>query len=1196
MKKVACALTCWLVFASLATAESLDDPSMLERLEQQEVPYIAQYYWKGGLNDQLTEELFQEYLRMGFTGVHKVDQDAFKGARMFVERGLHGFMWQTYWAHPDPQLDRDGNPLEIWAYGCLSSEQNIAAGTETLLDYIKNNREILYTVGGRYVLNSWDETGLQYAHYCQCEHCQRLFREYLWTEVYKDDSAAQDTNGDGITFNADAGMVYEHWDDIPLPQFEDRFALPVLWKHFVDFTAWKTARFFARIEENVNQAGEPMDYTTFYHSTMFWPGVGPQLGITPYHHAQQSAILVSEFCIADWPVATIAASWNDRLSREYERGVYNYSWFWPGYRAGSEDFFVHEQWEYERALARKMGHALHGLLFWHYILPIYNHLPQQSAEIAYWHHFLQKHWDFLKKAEPSRAQIAVLWPGHSSVFYERIEYPKTDFGWGPQALIEGQYPFTVVQEEEVESGILGDYRLLYVFGVERTTAKVLAEIDKFIARGGYVCTDADSLLMEVDGSRSDLLKRRFGVDPRKKYKSAFWPTVLSPEDAAWAQVVDPLFGDGADEQAGEQAGEQALALAPTPTGLAQVGLDPGDTNTLLLEPHILPTRQVRTYHDVVTGVAAGGKVVGTFGGEPVAVETDRTVWFGNRPGYDIYAVFPRDILAAWGEPLYKNGEAPGWYDSTGAADRSDYRRIVTYLAEKARVRRPAIVTRGGDPAGHIEVAVKQDPKTSGRMIFLVNHEGIGGAHEVLIRNVRSGLEAWDVSNNSMIEADTDGRFTLDLEPWRARVIFVGPPRQAQAVSRQQANLMAVDLSPVRFTFGPKTLAEGPLPEVKGPPTPQEAALDDGEVARLTIRVSNTDPRASRLAEPILIPGDVLVRKLPALSVQGLRLASGEDAQWDDLDKDGVLSSADEIVWQADLAPGEQKTFTLSLHAQPVAAATPPGFALLVSEQDARVQVAGRELFIVGSENSWQFPQARTQRPVKHPGARFFPYGDVEGAAIATLADGPVRKLVEVTNGYQDGDWGAGGQQEREVVTTARYAIYARQVPAESHVYASIVHKVRENFVAGRFSMVGRLAGLAMGTGWYKDTLGRVGPVGGEAVEKNSGGWLAIRQGEDQVLGLLARRTEGIVAPRSEPDERDGLQVVESWLVRSAMDWNGADLANFIDLEIAAGNVFCLQALIILQEGTDWQGIDSLRQQYAEPPLIAIENCVLNEGT
>jgi hypothetical protein len=63
-----------------------------------------------------------------------------------------------------------------------------------------------------------------------------------------------------------------------------------------------------------------------------------------------------------------------------------------------------------------------------------------------------------------------------------------------------------------------------------------------------------------------------------------------------------------------------------------------------------------------------------------------------------------------------------------------------------------------------------------------------------------------------------------------------------------------------------------------------------------------------------------------------------------------------------------------------------------------------------------------------------------------------------------------------------------------------------------------------------------------------------------------------------------------------MDWNGADLASFIDLEIAAGNVFRLQALIILQEGTDWQGIDNLRQQYAEPPVIAIENCALNEET
>jgi len=147
----------------------------------------------------------------------------------------------------------------------------------------------------------------------------------------------------------------------------------------------------------------------------------------------------------------------------------------------------------------------------------------------------------------------------------------------------------------------------------------------------------------------------------------------------------------------------------------------------------------------------------------------------------------------------------------------------------------------------------------------------------------------------------------------------------------------------------------------------------------------------------------------------------------------------------------------------------------------------------------------------------------------------------------------------------------------------------------RLSAVGRLAGLG-GAGWYKDTLGRVRPLSGEAVEKNSGGWLAVRQGEDQVLGLLARRTQGIVAPRSVSDETDGLQVVGSWLGRSAMDWNGENLANFIDLEIRAGNIFRLETLIVLKEGTDWRGIDRLRRQYADPPIIAIESCTLSEET
>ena len=57
-----------------AGAESLPALSVLDAIKQEDLPYIPQYSWTGGLNEPLTEELFREYLRMGFTGIQKDDQ------------------------------------------------------------------------------------------------------------------------------------------------------------------------------------------------------------------------------------------------------------------------------------------------------------------------------------------------------------------------------------------------------------------------------------------------------------------------------------------------------------------------------------------------------------------------------------------------------------------------------------------------------------------------------------------------------------------------------------------------------------------------------------------------------------------------------------------------------------------------------------------------------------------------------------------------------------------------------------------------------------------------------------------------------------------------------------------------------------------------------------------------------------------
>ena len=116
------------------------------------------------------------------------------------------------------------------------------------------------------------------------------------------------------------------------------------------------------------------------------------------------------------------------------------------------------------------------------------------------------------------------------------------------------------------------------------------------------------------------------------------------------------------------------------------------------------------------------------------------------------------------------------------------------------------------------------------------------------------------------------------------------------------------------------------------------------------------------------------------------------------------------------------------------------------------------------------------------------------------------------------------------------------------------------------------------------------------MEKNFGGWLAAEQSPEKVLGILARRTEGIVTHKSSfPDETDGLQVVGNGLTRSALDWHTPDVRRMVDREILAGNVFRLEALLALKDGAGWQGIDKLRQEYAAPPAVSIDAWTMGTG-
>jgi len=117
------------------------------------------------------------------------------------------------------------------------------------------------------------------------------------------------------------------------------------------------------------------------------------------------------------------------------------------------------------------------------------------------------------------------------------------------------------------------------------------------------------------------------------------------------------------------------------------------------------------------------------------------------------------------------------------------------------------------------------------------------------------------------------------------------------------------------------------------------------------------------------------------------------------------------------------------------------------------------------------------------------------------------------------------------------------------------------------------------------------------MERNLGGWLAVRLGKNRILACLLRRTDGIVTrPRLLPDEQDGVQVMGSSLTRSFQTWNVSDRRQLVDREIMAGNTYTLEALLIQTAGETWAGVDKARRRYAAPPGIAIERWTVRRAT
>ena len=503
-----------------------------------------------------------------------------------------------------------------------------------------------------------------------------------------------------------------------------------------------------------------------------------------------------------------------------------------------------------RALARMMGHRVDGIHHWLYS-PIYRGRDRRQREqLAYWHNFLARHYGaFLARSEPCGARVALLMPDYTGYFYRMFHYPKMDWAYTAQGLAEAQVPFEIVTEEELEldPGALAPYKVLYVIGSEWTTPTIRRRIGEFLARGGHVCANVDSLALDIPtGRRTDFLEKTFGVRIVRKHKNSFLPSAQTPEEEAWAAAMNgwgkPAWLQGhhvhlpgacaklwkhqggrfvRDEAVGK-ALDAAMAKMPARVrGLAQGPLDmrtpPKVRYAGRLGAAFREGKPTVTWSEVDTAEVVRGKPIAWYGGKVCGVETERTVWLGTRPGMSLHAVSPRMSLNRPTEPCNPYvTEAPASYET-----HRPYVDVISYAARRAGVRRLVTVRRTGRVPCNLEVLPRAD-EAGNLMVFVINHDATDATCQVTVdpahlkRPALRAAEAWDLLGQKRIEKDTDGRFDLAVPPWKVAVFLIGPPDALAPIKAAQRRLAAMDLSVPQYFLDRPPLNQAewntPIPE------------------------------------------------------------------------------------------------------------------------------------------------------------------------------------------------------------------------------------------------------------------------------------------------------------------------------------------------------------------------------------------------
>jgi len=708
--------------------------------------------WKlpQALAEGATDQWSKFWMRAGKAGVKVWPEIQAFGRLMPDGKRLRG----GWWVAPDGR--------EIYSrmnhVSCYSDPAHLRASIQACTDFARSLARpdsAFYKWNGRYWISIIDEPhwanpsdNLNFT--CYCQYCQESFRRYLRDVAYEDDSPAADSNGDRHTLNSDAGTHFSSWDQVRIPVPAERESRPYLWYHFMNFRPWALAQYRLKVKAVLNKFNVGM--ASQFFGMAEHPNYGVRLGVKHEDYYPTFDLLEIEHTGADHPIPKLDFYRWEYLNRKERKPMHRWMHIYQNLGGhAAEPYYIRGQRDKQvrrisRTYARTLMHDFQSISLFAFGKQNdpYPNYPEMWREIAYWNFFIKAHQDYLLTSELAAPQVAVLFPWTAAMFYDSWQGPqKYDYEWGGQALMAGNWPVTPLGEDLVaKEDALSDFKLLYLFSIDRVPWRVADAIRRFHRAGGWIWADSNSLTRSV--ARKD------------------------------TRLFQDIFHAAPDE---------------TGNGPATIVMTTND---------ILPRGTTLKTFGKVTTVSPGAEceVLATWEGKPVMVRAERAVFLGTELGKDIFCLCP-PFYVQGGEPVDQFNTNRLRKDSM--VELAPYVGLATATARWAGIERPVVVRREGHTALNIEARVRIQDDTGVRMLILSNHEPcVDGFYDVTVAGVKGGI-AWDLLHGELIEKPTDGSFKVHVPSWGVAVVLVGPEEAVRKMAGDQAQ--KVDGRPLPQVYG-----------------------------------------------------------------------------------------------------------------------------------------------------------------------------------------------------------------------------------------------------------------------------------------------------------------------------------------------------------------------------------------------------------